>query len=78
MVYFVLQVDNPNRVYKGQILTKEVRIKTPEATRATMPTMPSSTCVRYKMTNRTDTITLSIRSKFPMFFFIVFGFIPQI
>lgn len=73
VVYLLeLQVDNPNRVYKGQKLIKLVSVNTPANTNNTIPNVPVTVWEKYSPTKITAISNRKIRSIAPMFFFIIY------
>ena len=75
MPYFLAeQVFNPNKVYKGQKLTRLVRTKTAASTINTMPNVPVMVLLKYSTTTTAAINRRTIRSTVPMFFFIIVNF----
>jgi len=74
-LYFLTgQVDIPKMVYKGQKLTKLVRVNTPAKTSKTIPNVPLTTLVKKRITKMTEMVNLIILSAVFMFFFIIVEF----
>lgn len=69
-IYFLLHVEIPNGRYSGQKLIKEVRTNTDAKTSKTIPSVPVTVPVRYKIKITIAINTLINRSIVPMFAFI--------
>jgi hypothetical protein len=65
----------PNGAYKGQKLTKLVRIKIAATMSKRYAKVPSTTSKKYKAMSIAARIKRIVRSELPIFFFISIGFI---
>lgn len=72
LLLLTLQVFKPIKVYNGQKLIKLVSTNTPASTNSTIPNVPVMVLVKYKTTITAASNNLTIRSVFPIFFFILF------
>lgn len=70
--YSVLQVENPKGAYRGQNEIMLVSTNTAPNTNSTIPNVPVIVFVKYNTAMIAATTKRTMRSKFPMFFFITF------
>jgi hypothetical protein len=68
------QVEMPTSEYNGQKLTRLVRTKTAANTKPTMPKVPLIVPLKYKNPIIAATAMRTIRSRLPIFAFIMFNF----
>ena len=73
--FFIGHVLRPNGAYSGQKLMKLVKRNTPASTINTMPKVPVTVPVKYKIPITAAINALTIRSVLPMFFFMSFYFL---